>query len=117
MIMNSGNETFQPRLTWTLWATLLAPPLAWLMSFLINYALASRICGTGREAILHLTALCALLVSVTALALARHAGRRTSQNETTLQFLATSAVVLGALSSLMILAQWLTIVLVDPCGF
>lgn len=108
---------------WTLWAGVLAGPLATLTQLQVNYALVLWACGAGRVWALHLVALLALVVSVAAGLLSWRNRRRAgggweSEGAGVVprsRFMAVVGILISALAALVVVAQWLPIFIHEPC--
>ena len=106
-----------------LWTGVLAGPLATLTQLQVNYALALWACGAGREWALHLVALLALVVTVGAGLLSwrnwRRAGASWEDGGAGIvprsRFMAVVGILIGALLSLVVIAQWIPIFIHGPC--
>jgi hypothetical protein len=108
----------------TLWLGLLGGPVAWAFQLLAVYALASWACTLGPDSFpLHLfTAACFLAAvssGVLAWAIWRTVGGLPSAKDETVtgrnRTLSLLGVMNGTLFSLVIFAQWIAVVALDPC--
>lgn len=69
--MEATEQQFRSRRgEWTLWAGILAGPIAFATDFVVSYALVQHSCSTGRSRLLHTSTLVALLVTLGGLAAA-----------------------------------------------
>jgi hypothetical protein len=108
---------------WSLWAGLLAGPLATLTQLQANYALVLWACGAGRVWPLHLVASLALAVAVWAGLLSRRNLRRAGGGwddegagvVPRSRFMAVVGLLMSVLAALVVVAQWIPIFLHDPC--
>ena len=106
-----------------LWVGVLAAPLAMLTQLQVNYALVLWACGAGREWPLHLVALLALAASVGGglLSWRNHRLARAGFEEEGAGviprsgFMAMVGMLLSALISLVVIAQWIPIFVYGPC--
>lgn len=107
-----------------LWAGLLAGPVAWLVQLQAVYALAQQVClGLGAWT-LHAATLACLLPALGGCGLAwsgwgaagRHWPSDADEGKLArVRFLSVLGLLTGALFSLLILAQWIAVWLLDPC--
>ena len=106
-----------------LWAGVLVPPLASLALLEVAYLLVPYGCRTGRHWPLHLSALAALLVAAVGTALAWRnwdaVGRTWPDTEAGAtprsRYLAAFGVLTGVMFVLVILAEWVPMLILDPC--
>lgn len=104
-----------------LWAGLLVGPIAALTQQEVNYALVLWACARAQTWPLHLTSVVALLLTIVAGFLAYDYWRRLSADEdgggpvARSRFMAIVGVSISLLMSLVIIAQWLSIVIHRPC--
>jgi hypothetical protein len=106
------------------WTGLLGAPLVWFLQFEASYGLVERACASRSMWPLHLLSLAALAGTIGALLLA-HRTRRTAadlpQGELTggprgrAWLLGTTGMLIGGFFILLILAQWIPTLLIDPC--
>ena len=107
----------------TLWACLLAGPLAALAQLQTNYALVLWACGSGQTWPLHLVSLLALLVAAAAGLFAwrnwRKAGTAWDDDGAGVLprsgFMAAVGMLVSAHSALVIIAQWIAVFVFGPC--
>lgn len=107
----------------SLWAGALAGPLAALTQLQVNYALVRWACDRGIEWSLHVVALVALLVTLAAALLSwrnwwRAGGGFEDGGAGVLprsRFMALVGLMLGLLSALVVVAQWIPVFLYNPC--
>jgi hypothetical protein len=108
----------------TLWAGVLAPPLAMLVELQVNYALVNWACErAGREWALHLVAILALVVTVACGLLSwsnwRRAGGSWEDEGAGViprsRFMAAVGILISALLSLVVIAQWIAVFTHGPC--
>ena len=104
------------------WLALLLAPVLTLTAFSSNYALVTPACEQqANVAWLHGVFAASLLLSVLFTVLAGRNWQRSkahqaeSQTRNRQRFVALVAVLVGALSSLVLLAQWLPLWLLSPC--
>ena len=106
-----------------LWAGVLAAPLSALWQQLISYALVPRVCWSGREWQLHLVSLLALAVAVAGGVLSwrnwRRAGAAWETEEAGVlprsSFMAAVGILISALGSLVVVAQWIAVFVYSTC--
>ena len=107
-----------------LWAGLLAGPVAWLVQFEAVYAVTPLVCAGGDLLPLHLIMLVGLIVALGGCALSwsdwRTAGRGWPSDAdegkfARARFMSVLGLLTGSLFSLLIVAQWLAVLLLDPC--
>ena len=106
-----------------LWAGVLAGPLAMLTQLQVNYALVLWACGAGREWALHLVVILALVVAIAGGLLSWRNWRRAGagwEDEGAgplprSRFMAAVGILISALLSLVIIAQWIPIFVYSPC--
>jgi hypothetical protein len=102
---------------------MLAAPIATLVQLQTNYALVLWACGAGREWALHLVALIALLISIAGGLLSWRNWRRAGAVWETegagvlprSRFMALVGVLISALITLVVIAQWIPIFIYEPC--
>ena len=104
------------------WLALLLAPVLTLTAFSINYALVTPACEQqANVAWLHGVFAASLLRSVLFTALAGRNWQRSnahqaeSRTRDRTRFVALVAVLVGALSSLVLVAQWLPLWVLSPC--
>ncbi len=106
-----------------LWAGVLVPPLAWLSNLLVSYLLVPWACATGRQFVLHLVTLVAVLLALGGGLLAWHnwwrAGREWPGDGGGVLVRSRFMAVVGLLSSavfgLVILAQGIPSFILHAC--
>ncbi|HEX8651010.1 MAG TPA: hypothetical protein VF708_09210 [Pyrinomonadaceae bacterium] len=114
--------TRQGSLPW-LWAGVLVAPLAFLLNLQVNYTLTQKLCPGGRSLVLHIMALCFLLLAAGGGLIAwrnwTRAGRgwpdESEDNTVRNRFLATIGLMISFLFSLVIIALWIPQFIFDPC--
>ena len=107
----------------SLWAGLLAGPMAMLTQLEVNYALVLWACSAGRERALHLVALLALILTIAGGLLSWRNWRRagaTWEDEGAgviprSRFMALVGVLISGLTALVVIAQWIPIFIYGPC--
>jgi hypothetical protein len=106
------------------WIALLLPAAAWLLQLQSNYALVQLACASGSLLVLHVSSLlflsASLLGGVIAMRDWRRAGRKWPGGEdsglsASHRTMAVLALMSSALFSLVIIAQWLPVLFIDPC--
>ena len=108
---------------WSLWAGVLAAPLAMLVELQTNYALVLWACRAGREWPLHLVALAALLVATGGGLLSWRNWQRAGANWEEegagvlprSRFMAAVGLMISLLTALVVVAQWIPIFIHGPC--
>lgn len=112
------------RLNLLLWAGLLLAPAAWIVELELVYMMANWACLGLPLFSLHIAAGTCLLISLWGLVIAgrnwRASGSRLPSDEqdpvtARVRFMSVLGVMTGALFSLLIVAQWLAVVFLDPC--
>jgi len=106
-----------------LWAGVLTPPLAALVLLEVAYLLVPYGCRTGREWPLHVSALAAVLIAAAGSALAwrnwEAVGRTWPDTEggatPRSRYLAAFGVLSGLLFALVIVAEWVPMLILEPC--
>ncbi|HKS28074.1 MAG TPA: hypothetical protein VJS44_09650 [Pyrinomonadaceae bacterium] len=102
----------------------LGAPMVMLLELQINYALVNWVCeAAGRELVLHLVSLLALLLTLGTLLLSWRNWRRTGggwEDEGAgvmprSRFLAVLGILISGLLVLVIIAQWLAVFMYGPC--
>lgn len=96
-------------------AALLAPPAAWMLDLLLLYSLQRYVCATGAVWLFHLSTAAALGVAGAAGAVAWRALPPQRESERRRRFLAVSGVALSAGFVLLILAEAVPTLLLEPC--
>ncbi|HVL66508.1 MAG TPA: hypothetical protein VM364_04510 [Vicinamibacterales bacterium] len=113
-----------PRRLLTLWSGVLLAPIAWALNLSVNYGLATFACSGPWAAALHVSALVALALSVAGgliawrlwTTLARvpdDEGTRAARS----RFMAAGGLGLSVLFGVLIVAQWLPTLFIEPCRF
>src|SRR4051812_28868041 len=108
---------------WSLWAGVLTAPMAMLIELQTNYALVLWACEVRREWALHLVMLLALLTTLAGGLLSLRNWRRAGgvfEDEGAgvlprSRFMALVGILISALITLVIIAQWIAIFLYGPC--
>ena len=109
---------------WSAWLAALAGPVAWAADLEAVYALAPRACASGR-ATLHLATFLALAVAcvgalVAGLTRASFGGAISANDRGSaaaqVGFLSAIGLMSNPLFALIIAAQWLAILVLDPCS-
>ena len=123
--MREDAETYfvQRRGILVLWGGLLLGPVAWISHQQVSYLLVYWACGSGGMFVFHVLTILLLLLAGLGVYLAwtawRHSGPEWADEGGTVsdrsRFLALTGLLLNGLFSLVILAQWLPTLLVDPC--
>ena len=106
------------------WAAALAGPIAWFVDLEVVYALAPHACAVGSRLSLHLATIACLGAVALGGAMARvnweRAGRRNPSDtdhgpEADVAFLSLLGLMTASLFGLLIVAQWIAVVALDPC--
>ena len=123
MTVDSDTGVRDARQIAALWAGVLLPPLAFLSNLGLGYALVPRECVSTNPLVIHLTHLVFLLLAV----FGGWIGWREKQGphyEPTgdpegsagrVALMAKAALMGGVMFSLVIVAQWIASVMLDPC--
>jgi hypothetical protein len=106
-----------------LWAGVLLPPLAVLANLEVAYALVPVACSDGNRLLVHLVHLVCLLIVVTGGGFALRSWRACGETWPGEQggkvgrsrFMAGLGLLLSAMFLLVILAQWIPSVVLNPC--
>jgi cytochrome c biogenesis factor len=106
-----------------LWAGFLLPPTAFLLNLEVAYALVPTACSSQSRLLVHLVHLVCLLIALTggcfALRLWRFYGETWPGEEggrvSRSRFMAGIGLLLTALFALVIVAQWIPSVVLNPC--
>ena len=106
-----------------LWAGVLLAPLAFLSHLQVNYTLTQKLCPSGRTLPLHVMTLVFLLITVLGCLIAWRSWRRAGKGlpdesegeQTPGKFLGVVGMMLGFLSFLIIVAQWIPQFIFNPC--
>ena len=117
------HASWPPRALVALWAAVLAGPILLLLSQETKYALVGWACRSGHELIMHLLAAATLVLVLLAMLVSAHRWRSSGGSkptdggdvETRDRFLASVGLMLGALSALVVFAQWLPDLFLSPC--
>lgn len=112
-----------PRALVSLWLAVLAGPILLLSSQEAKYAVVGWACRAGHELVMHGIAAVTLVLVLLATSVAarrwRDAGGRASSDmpdpAARDRLLAAVGLMLGALSALVVIAQWLPDLLLSPC--
>ena len=107
----------------SLWAGVLAAPVAALVQLETNYALVIWACGAGREWALHLVSLLALALTAAGGLLSwrnwRRAGAKWEDEGAGVlprsRFMAGVGMLISVFISLVVVAQWLAVFFYNPC--
>lgn len=104
------------------WFALLGGPLAWTARLLLSYPLVPVICEHGGEILLHVIALVAALISLTAAIVGWHSWREAQRDEESPEWVEQRTGFMGLAGTftsgfffLVILAEWLPVFLQHPC--
>ena len=109
------------RLTWCLWAGVLAGPLAFALNLQTNYMLVDLACDSASRSLLHVVPAVVLLFIGGAALLSwnafRDLERATTPNSHSVRakFMATLGVLSNILFILLVLAQWIPVFVLHPC--
>jgi hypothetical protein len=106
-----------------LWAGMLVPPLAFLFSLGVLYAVVELVCGSRTSEALHIAPLAALAVIVVLGVLVRRDWRRRGAEPPTDEygpthtrsFMGVIALASSALFGVLLVAQWLAVWLLPHC--
>ena len=117
------HAAWPPRALVALWAAVLAGPVLLLLSQETKYALVGWACRSGHELIMHLLAAVTLALVLFAVLMSARRWRASGGTEPTDapdaesrdRFLALVGLMLGALSALVVFAQWLPELFLSPC--
>jgi hypothetical protein len=117
--MNADEATDRPLRDFGLWVGIVGPPSLWLIQFQSVYMLVYPACGTGRTANIGLTC-AAFFLAIGALGIYPHTNwkrNRTAQNPIgrTRRFMSIVGLMTTALFLLVVIAQWIAGILIDPC--
>lgn len=112
-----------PRALVTLWFAVLAGPLLLLWSQEAKYAMVGWACRSGHELMLHGTSAVTLVLVLVATLVAARRWREAGGREPTdapdrdarTRFFAAVGLMLGALSALIVIAQWIPQIFHSPC--
>ena len=112
-----------PRALVSLWIAVIAGPVLLLSSQEAKYVLTGWACRAGHEVIMHGIAAATLILVLLATAVAARrwraaGGRKSSDAPDPLardRLIAAVGLMLGALSALVVIAQWLPDLLLSPC--
>jgi hypothetical protein len=124
MSLESRATTSEAGLNLTLWAGCLAGPIAWFLQLEAVYALASGYCGGKGRLGLHLVSLVCLLLAAggswaswKGWGTVGHAWPSESEGGTAgrARFMGALGLMSCLFCALVILAQWIAIVVLDPC--
>jgi hypothetical protein len=119
-----GTRAFrEPRGVLGLWFALLGGPVAWMLGLGADYNLVRLACAKGTMLPLHLVSLATLLLAASAAAMAWRDWHRAGpewpgEGGSVLdrsRFMAAAGLGSGTFFSLVILAQWLAKLFLDPC--
>jgi hypothetical protein len=106
-----------------LWFALTGPAVAFLVNLNASYFLANWACETRHLAVLHWLSAGTLALGIAGgvaawipFARARRKSPGDSDSQTNSRFLEVIAMMASGLFSLVILAQWLGLLMLDPCG-
>jgi len=106
-----------------LWTSVLGPPLVFLLNLEINYAMVTWACTSGNGWALHVVHLVSLLAALGAGLMGRALWNRLSGawpdslpgSPARARFMAALGALGGVLFALVILAQWVTAMVLGPC--
>ena len=107
----------------SLWAGLLIGPLVALLQLEANYALAFWACGHDHMWLLHVVSLLALSLSLSAGVVAylnwRRLGAQLPKDEAGVaprsRFMSFVGILVSALMTMVIIAQWIPLLMIGPC--
>jgi hypothetical protein len=105
------------------WTAFLGAPLAFLLNLEVSYTMVDWTCTSGNDWALHIVHAAALAMAVAAGMLGRALWMRTGSDwpdpgagsVSRSRFLAALGALGGLLFSLVILAQWITVIILGPC--
>ncbi len=123
MKVDSGTRIPDSRLLLSLWAGVLLPPFAFLANLSVAYALVPISCVSGGRLALHLVHLGFLVLAVTGGLVAARSWiangaewpRETGGRLGYRLFLAGSGLLSGATFTVVIVAQWIPTMMLNPC--
>lgn len=113
----------EPRGIAALWFAMLAAPVAWFAGLNLNYSLVRLACAKGTLISLHLVSAATLVLAVSGGVVAWREWRRVGGGwpgeggdpRARSRFMAVIGVLASALFSLVILAQWVAELILNPC--
>src|SRR3954463_13370947 len=100
-------------------------PVAWCINLEVVYALAPRACAGGGRGLLHLSTFCCLGIAILGAALSwfnwgwsgwRDPSDADAGWPARVGFLSLLGIASGSLFALLIVAQWIAILALDPCS-
>jgi hypothetical protein len=117
-------EISEQRFNLALWAGILAGPFAWVLHLQTSYSLTETACAGGRQWLLHVASLVALLLPIAGALCALRLWRRLPAGSTShgddfssrSRFMALAGIVLSAFFVLVILAQWIPTWILGACA-
>ena len=116
--MNETTQTDRPLRDFSLWLAIVGSPTIWLIQFQTIYMLVFPACGSHHNAVINAT--CAgFFICIAVIAIM--AWRNWSDAPTgepagrTRRFMAITGVMVSALFLLVVGAQWIAAVMIDPC--
>lgn len=106
-----------------LWTSVLGPPFFFLLNLEVTYAIVTWACASGNAWALHASHLVTLLAALAAGLLGRALWSRLgggwpdtrAGSEARSRFMAALGALGGVLFALVILAQWVTVMVLGPC--
>jgi hypothetical protein len=113
----------EPRGIATLWFAMLAGPVAWFTGLNLNYSLVRLACAKGSLVSLHLVSALTLALAVSGGVVAWREWRRVGGGwpgeggdpRARSRFMAVIGLMSSALFSVVILAQWVAQLILNPC--
>jgi hypothetical protein len=104
-------------------AAFILPPLAFLLNLQMSYTLVPWACSTGREFVLHLVSIGALLLASSGGLIAwlgwQRGGRDSSEQQQSRaprdHFISVMGILMSGMFALVILAQWIPNFILSPC--
>ena len=111
------SATDRPLRDFGLWLSMLGPPSLWLLQFQTVYILVYPACGAGRNFILGAACLTFFVLIALLAIYPAHNLRAASDNRVvrTRHFMSLVGLMSVLLSLLLIFAQWMAAIMVDPC--
>jgi hypothetical protein len=123
MTVDPRTDVPDARHIWALWVGLLLAPIAFLINLEVAYAFVPAACSTRNELPVHLTHLVCLMLTLVGLLTAWRSWKLTGSTWpgeegdplARSRFMAGVGLLVSAMFTLVIVAQWIPSLILDPC--
>lgn len=116
--MNETAETDRPLRDFSLWLAMVGSPAIWLIQFQTIYMLVYPACGSHHNAVINATCagffLCIAVIAIVAWRNWSNAHPAETAGRTR-RFMAMAGVLVSLLFLIVVIAQWIAALMIDPC--